>query len=55
MMNDTSKVEEIAVERLSDYCEFVLGSLSRVDQRRLGEIYAGWAKIYAAREQPAGL
>ena len=38
-MNDTSKVEEIAVERLSDYCEFVLGSLSRVDQRRLGEIY----------------
>lgn len=38
-MNDTSKVEEIAVQRLSDYCEFVLGSLSRVDQRRLGEIY----------------
>ena len=39
MMNETSKVEEIAVQRLSDYCEFVLGSLSRVDQRRLGEIY----------------
>ncbi|HEY3610307.1 MAG TPA: IS701 family transposase [Pseudonocardiaceae bacterium] len=31
--------QEVAADKLREYCDFVLGTLSRADQRRWGEVY----------------
>jgi SRSO17 transposase len=38
-MDTTDTSDEVVLRRLGDYCDFVLSSLNRADQRRWGEAY----------------
>jgi SRSO17 transposase len=39
MMSTAEIYEDVATDRLREYCDFVLGTLNRADQRRWGEVY----------------